>query len=385
MMTNGAKCGWMVLAAAIGLPAAAPGEETADLRLRFTPGRVRYVERVEQSDQKISSPQMPGGAVEMEIENATGMFEKAESVEKTGVKLSLTYDRTRSRWAMSMTGGQTLRYDSDQPGEEDTPYLRQIFAPMLGKSLSVELDASGRVRSLTGMAAIVKAIEKEAAGNPIFMQMRETMTDENAALSWGAIRYIILPNRRVKVGETWTAQLDQVMPRIGEMVLSFECKLDSVGKVNGRRAALISYSGTIKEVEKKDEDEKTAEQEGESEGDEDAPAEEKPKPAGGTFRGTVTFDLERGEIVERVEDAEMTFTLESPMGSMGVEMKRKTTTRARTVAEREAERKENRRKAEAARAAAEKAKREKARGGRRKSEPGREEGAVRPAGRNPRP
>ncbi len=355
-------------------------DEAVDLRPKFPQGRTRYVEVLEKTEQVIHSAQMPGGKMKMKIDSTKGLIERVESATPDGVKLVLTYDRAGGLWDVPMMGG-TLQYDTDLPSTDENPYLRQILKPMIGMPLTVELDKDRKVRSLTGMVDIVKAIQKKAAANPLFMSMRAGLSDDTAKLTWGDGRYMVLPGKKVKAGDTWTGRVEQEYPQIGTMVVAIDCKLESIQAKNGKKTAVISYSGTIQELNSINEDAKAPDGDADDPKNVVEPEDAKSDTNKGTLRGTATFDLQRGEIVEQIEDSEMRFNVQSPMGAVDVEMKKKVTMSTMPAAKRESVKKENLKKAQMAKAAAERAREEKSREAKPKTNV--DESRIKPTAGNP--
>lgn len=354
-------------------------DEAVDLRPKFPQGRTRYVEVVEKTEQVIHSAQMPGGKMKMKIDSTKGMIERVESATSDGVKLVLTYDRAGGLWDVPMMGG-TLEYDTDLPSKDENPYLRQILKPMLGMPLMIELDKDRKVRSLTGMVEIVKAIQKKAAANPIFMSMREGLSDATAKLTWGDARYMVLTGKKVKAGDTWTGRVEQEYPQIGTMVVAIDCKLESIQTKEGKKTAVISYSGTI--LEKKSNNENTEAPDEDANGDDPKKVDDpKADTNKGTLRGTASFDLQHGEIVEQIMDSAVRFNVETPMGAMDVEMNKKMTMSTMPVAKRESVKKENLKKAQMAKAAAERASEEKSKKAKPKTNV--DESRIKPTTGNP--
>jgi len=60
---------------------------------------------------------------------------------------------------------------------------------------------------------------------------------------------LMLPNRDVKVGETWKSEIKVPIQNLGKMEMSFDQKLVSIGKLDGKETARIEFTGAIKPLE----------------------------------------------------------------------------------------------------------------------------------------
>ena len=135
--------GFLVLVAMLLAPAALFAGDAVDLRPKFPAGRASYIEISSEATQTIAGPGMPGGAMEIKVSQTTGVLEKVASASKDGTKIILTYDHKAMGFDHPMMGN--LKYDSDMPSEDESPYLQQVSAPVIGMSLTMQLDKSGHV------------------------------------------------------------------------------------------------------------------------------------------------------------------------------------------------------------------------------------------------
>jgi hypothetical protein len=324
----------ILLAVAAVAVAYAPGQ-TVLLKPKFTPGSVAYVETKQDIKQDMSGAPLPGGSATMNMNQIFGLLEKVEAAGKN-VHLVQTFDRVSMRMESSAAPGMGGDYDSDRPENDESGMLGQIFPPMVGGVLTIEIDPDGKVVSAKGMQKIIEKIEESGGGNPMFAQMKESMTDDSTKTEWQT-RLAFFPNKEVKVGETWTKTVKSPMPTIGELQVEFNCKLEKVEKKDGHDLAIIAY--TTKTTQPAD-----------------AKAEEgmggmKFAVEGGTGKGTVTFDAQRGEIVKRVQDSTLKLRLQMPGAAedadspgMKISVDSKETLTLMTEQERKAQKAENAKK-----------------------------------------
>lgn len=324
-------------------PVGVAAGDSIELELKFPPGRRQYIELSAEGHQVVKGPMVSGGQMDITINQITGVMERVESSSKEGAKIVFSYDRRGMTFEYPGMG--RLHYDSDMPGEDDAPYIEQMFSPVLGMSMTMELDESARVKSFSGMDAIFKKIEAAAAGNPLFAQMKAGFTNDAAKATWGDNRWTILPDHAVKPGDTWNCRSENDVPQIGKLVSDFSCKLERVTESNGRKLAIITFTGKITQPAKIDE---SAQAGGMG-----------LKVKGGTIKGTTTFDIEAGQIINQARETQLLLEMPSSGGdgapAMQVTTESKETLVVRTLAERDKEKQENLAKARAKKAEAKKA------------------------------
>lgn len=307
------------------LPLTAFAGEKVSLKIKYQSGRSHYVEVNEKMNHVIENPMMPNGKMEQEVRRTSGVIEKVKTSSKDGAEVQLTYDRVASSFDAPMMG--KIEYDSDMPNKDSM--LKNVFQPMVGMSMLMQLDNENNVKSFSGMEAIVKKMEESAGGNPIFNQMKSELNDESAGLTWGASRLAFLPNRKVEAGDTWKNRLEEQVPQMGVMVIDYDCKLDRITNDDGRKSAIIVYKGTIS-------------QDPEVKPSAPPPGFGELKIEKGTFNGTATFDVQRGQIIKDVRKSHV--ILKTPQ--MKINANTDATTTIKSLAEREKEKKENKKKAE---------------------------------------
>lgn len=258
-------------------PAAA--QDTVLLKPRHTVGRLGYYELEQNARQELIGTQVPGGSSRGKLRRVNGFIEKIEQVEPGLTTLTLTYDRV----CQVHDNTPTLDlFDTDNPRLEHTSEeLGAALTQLLGMPLNFTLDADGRVKSIIGMMEIRNKLAKNLRGNRFLGNLGKELTDEKAKMAYGEHRFALYPNREVKVGETWTRQLQDVVPQVGRIFFEYKCKLDRLAEENGRKVAIVTYTGTVK----KDPDDKGPH-----------------GPSGtfnmtGDFAGDAVFDIELGEFV----------------------------------------------------------------------------------------
>lgn len=312
--------------------AAAAAGEKVKLKARFPKGRQRYVEVSRETDQAVRGPATGGREIKLNVVTLEGVIEKVLTASKKRVELELTVDRKAMHLRHPALGKHG--YDSDVPTEGASAQFREILEPTVGMSLTLKMDRASRKSTITGMEAIAGKIEAGVSpGNKFYPSMKDELDDANAAADWGASRFWLLPDKKLEVGATWTPKRKEHVPSRGGATYEANCKLERLEQRDGRQVAIITYSGTVKP-------------------NPDEPA----LPGGtgltvslveGTFEGTATFDVKRGEIIHRIETAKTKLNAAFKVGTktmpgMDIDMTIKATTTIQSMQDRAAEKIANR-------------------------------------------
>lgn len=274
----------------------ASADDNVELKPNFTVGSKTYIEVQQESKTIIRSPAAPGGAQEMKIRQLTGVLQEVVSSSKEGVRLERTFDRAAASFSHPAFGH--LEYDSDAPSDEENVYLKQLLGPRIGMDTIITLDANNKVTSCTGMKAIVKKIDEAAGGaNPFWAGTKRTVTNERQEKGFHRLHLLLLPDGKVRVGDTWNRTIEIEKPRL-QRTLAFEtkCTLESLGEEGGRRVATIRHesNGCV-----------LSEAEGGGQGG-SATLDS------ASLSGTSTYDVQRGQILRRVQNVATKISVRTP-------------------------------------------------------------------------
>jgi len=304
----------LIFTALFVLPAGPALGESVMIKRKYVSGRTSYIENQVELVQDISGLPMP--ALKLQSDQLYGLWERVESSTKDKTKIVLTYDRAARKVNAPMMGD--VEFDTDDPEyEEAAPQLGTVLKPMIGMAMTMEVDKDGKVISFSGMDAVNERVSKLAIASMHWEQMKEEFTDERGKETWGTQPLLIYPNKKVKKGDTWKASSFRVRPRIGTIVTDYQYKFDRIGKENGRKIAVISYTakvslrpdaektpdaeaeGAKKKAASSDKpDKKDTKQEG-SEKKEEAKDAEPDAEVSGSMSGMATYDVKLGRIVKR--------------------------------------------------------------------------------------
>ena len=336
---NAAACAGRVLVAAFlgcAWSAVAAAEDSVDLTPCWAPGEPMYVELVDKIESK--SRGGPGGGEETTraSERIRGVVRRIEAIASPkGTRMTLTFDRMK-HYSEGRRGPMTFDSDADKL-DDSSNVLAGIFGPMIGMSLTMDVDSSGRITAFKGMEAVYEKIEPTATGNFVFAGLQDDFTDESARVLWGDSRMVLYPYKTVKVGDTWTRTVRQFGVYLGDVVREYQCTLDRIGTEDGRPIAVVRYTAKI------------AQPPGAKRGARmffmllDRTS--------GDIEGTATFDVKKGEFVAQSETTRMIIdgSTSGPGPDETKPVHMETTTRQTltlmTDADRKAQRAENRKAA----------------------------------------
>jgi hypothetical protein len=156
---------------------------------------------------------------------------------------------TYNRIAMSMNmESQKMEFNSDGPVGDPTNPLNMagnLFSAMKGKSFTMKVDTNGEIKEVDGMD---KLGEELVAGMQVPDEMKEKLLqsfrakfNENDVKETFSQTFSVLPNKKVKVGDSWNREsLIRVGPAKGKMLTVYR-----VSSINSNIAKLTG-KGTIR-------------------------------------------------------------------------------------------------------------------------------------------
>jgi len=269
------------IASAVLAAMAAPARaQSVMLKPKHTAGQKQYIEQHTEVTQNIRGGMMPGEGMEIKVDRIYGLWKQVESASDDGVKVTMTFDRAMQKVDSPM---MEAAFDSDAPGGDDeSQAIADSLNAMIGGKFKLDIGNDGEVKKCTGMGEILDKVEDAGTGSPFTMQLRNELTDERARVTYGEQLYLMYPNKEVKVGDTWKKVHRDTIPQVGKTVSHYEYKLDRISEENGHKVAVITYTN---DVEKDNSGKPAGEMPGMS------------TKLKGSFTGTVTFDIDRGEVI----------------------------------------------------------------------------------------
>lgn len=225
---------WAVAAALLAPPALA---ESYDLTPKFD--RPGYFEFQQSTQQTMTGAMMPEGQSMVITSDAINGVWQRPAGER---KVELEFDRLAMSLKHPMLG--EMGYDTDAPPSDDAEEntFQLMFKSWPGKRVQATIDERNRVSGLEGFDAIFEQMEDDAAGDMLYEQIRPSLTPESYKSLLIESRFVVLPDKPVAVGDTWKATYENAQPNLGELVFSYDCKLDKVAD----GVAVVSYRGTAR-------------------------------------------------------------------------------------------------------------------------------------------
>ncbi|MBI3878325.1 MAG: hypothetical protein HY300_20575, partial [Verrucomicrobia bacterium] len=299
-------------AAATEEQAAQPKEEPpVELKVKWPVGK-RFVMNNEMSQE--TTVQNPAVPTPIKIEMSQGQ-EMALSVvkEREGGGREVEVEFLGFKLDMRQPGQPPMRFDSkSDPKSDTTNVVAKSLRKFVGAKLKYLTDATGKVEKVEGVDDLLK---KLLAGSSITSQaiLRGMMTEENFKRM--VVTAAGLPDKPVKVGESWPVNTTVPGTMFGTLVLDMNYKFNGLQDHAGRKCAALEYTGTVTNVLAK-------------------PATAAPQNAAaaptmedGKTSGQAWFDPALGMMIE--SSGEQSFTIKRTVqtGTFSSETKQKTTSR----------------------------------------------------------
>jgi len=225
------------------------------LRLRPTEAGT-YPMRVEQA-QSTTIDLGPMGEQEILADMVLDGRFKVTPLGGGGLVMEMVYDRFMMK--MSQMGQETV-IDSSAAG--DTPEA-QALQKMTGKPITLQLDDTGRVLSVSGFAAeFLESGRPDGAEDPQTAGLTQMMEQAFSDDSMSALlqqSQTIYPQEAVGVGDTWTSAFDVSNAAIGAISAESHYKLVEMTKYRGRDAARLDVVMDMNEDRRRHADDRTDE------------------------------------------------------------------------------------------------------------------------------
>lgn len=138
-------------------------------------------------------------------------------------------------------GGNTITYDSTNPGQANNP-LADFFKALLNSKFKLTVGPDMKVKSIDGRKEF---LDKLVAANAQMKPLLEAILSEDALKQMAEPTFAAIPNKEVKKDDTWKYQADLKLGPIGTYNTTYEYKYvgkDEKEKENDR----ISVTATLK-------------------------------------------------------------------------------------------------------------------------------------------
>lgn len=282
-MIQGIRQTGIALLVPVGLMAQASfaDAERVSLSPQWVPGHTTYVEYTWESSVVTTGTHETEKAARQVWGHTQGVLHKVVArLPEGGARIRLTFDRL----ALSLDSlGERRSFDSDDRSQSNaSESFRRMLLPLLGASLTMELNGAGRVIDLTGVNDLARKLQVQQAEEDAYLFLLGHLEEEVQRNLWQQF-YACYAFKEVQPGDTWTRTVNAGNTGRHE----FTYRLDRMADEPGRRIAVVAYSSR----------QPTAPEPWcSSPGTEHAyePSQ---------LQGTAIFDIERGEFVHGQEAA----------------------------------------------------------------------------------
>jgi hypothetical protein len=244
--------------------------------------------------------QMQGQTMEINMKSGYTL----EVVDEAGDVKNIKTTFGRIVMDMSGVGPMKMTVDTDESDiaskDEVSQVMHKVLKAMVGKSFMMKVNSEGKVLEFSGFAEVRNAIvqslglEGQDAKDAELMS-GQVMNDDNLRKSFEQA-FFIFPNKEVKVGDTWTKEM-----QMGGMMPLKVSSTYTVKSIEGDHATL-SMDGTISSTSEA-------------------------AKMNGTQNGTMIVDLKTGLVVN--SDFNQDFSTTTPEGTISSKSKGHITGKAR--------------------------------------------------------
>ena len=223
-------------------PAAAAGaNDTVDLRLNWPVGK-RFLQRMDIVQSSEST--IPGVPTAMKQESTQSQDYSITVVkEREGGGRELELEFIAQKIDSQMGGKALVTFDSKADAKTDrTNAVAGAMRKLVGVKIHYLTDTNGRIDKVVGAPELQAKLVGTAAPQAR-MILTGLLNEDN--LKRVVTLAIGLPDKPVKVGETWPAQRDVPMGLMGTLVMDSKYTFKGWEEHDKRRCALLEFTGTV--------------------------------------------------------------------------------------------------------------------------------------------
>jgi RNA polymerase sigma factor (sigma-70 family) len=220
-------------------PAALATDDPAQMKINWRTGKKysMHMELTQTSETRApNQPQPTATVVKLAQDfNISTLQELADGGRQLELKIS------KEALEVSQNGREMFSFDSARPAAASPNNPAALLGMMIGAPLEYFTGADGDVQKVTGVDELFERIA--AAGSPQQQQMfRQTFGEET--LKQFASLGGWLPNRSVKIGESWSLKKDVATPA-GTVAVDMQLLFQNVERHGKRQCAHIKNTGVI--------------------------------------------------------------------------------------------------------------------------------------------
>jgi hypothetical protein len=149
-----------------------------------------------------------------------------------------------SQKVSSKMGAQELMsFDSaSDPANDGANSVAAMFRKLIGAHVKFLMDKNGKVEKVVGYDEFMSQIS--AGGGPGSEMMFKSMFSEDTLKQFGA-RAQGLPDKPVKIGDTWPNHLEIAAGPMGTMTMNMKYKFAGWEQHDGHNCALLTFTGDV--------------------------------------------------------------------------------------------------------------------------------------------
>jgi hypothetical protein len=238
-----------VALALLWVPSVSAVRQDVTLRYRWTKGETIRYRVTQQSTTTVSG--IPGLG-EMAIDQSTTQVlgTVTEEVTPEGSTLRQVIESAKMEMNSPMFA---MSYDSANPDAGANPMdamLKSVLSPMIGASYTLVMAPTGEVEKVEGLSRIAEKMFEAIPQSPemagMLSGLKANFSDEAMRSQLGQT-FAQFPNRPLKSGDTWTAQISTTNPAFGGLTTSLTSTLKAVEGDGGNRVARVATSLAMKQ------------------------------------------------------------------------------------------------------------------------------------------
>ena len=219
----------------------APAGDSVDLRLKWPVGK-RYLQRMEVVQE--SESMIPGVPQAMKQESVQSQdYSITVTKEREGGGRELELEFVGQKVDTKMGGKPLVTFDSKSDAKGDrTNAVASAMRKLVGVKIQYLTDTNGRIEKVVGGQELQNRLTSTATPQAK-MILTSLLNEEN--LKRVVTLAVGLPDKPVKVGETWPVQRDTPMGQMGTLLLDMNYTFKGWEEHEKRRCALLEFTGSV--------------------------------------------------------------------------------------------------------------------------------------------
>lgn len=210
------------------------------MKLKWEPGKKYDMEMTLQQTSRLTMPDAPKPVDQTMTMTQSFSMSALRATSDGGTELQLKF--TAQKVKSTMGTQNVLDFDSSRPASEDgNNPAAPMFRKMVGAHLNYIMDANGKLVKVEGMQDFLNQL---SGGDPQIGAMVKGMMNE------GTIKQLVdrgqgLPDKPVKIGDTWPVGLPLNRGKLGTMNTKLDYTFKGWEQHDGHKCAVLDFTGTL--------------------------------------------------------------------------------------------------------------------------------------------